>query len=69
MEILIIVVILALLISVWGLGSLFISAKENILRHTTWHTQKKQDMDHKLQALKEQQALYLEELKRLAEER
>ncbi len=65
MEMIIIVTIVALLLSIWGLGYTIISARNNIGRHEAWHIKKKQEMDHKLQTLRDKQDLYKAEIQRL----
>ncbi|GAU07862.1 hypothetical protein [Desulfoplanes formicivorans] len=64
MEMIIIVTIVAAMLSIWGLGYVFISARNNIGRHQAWHIKKKQEMDRKLQKLKDMQNLYETEIRK-----
>lgn len=64
MEMIVMVTIIAAILSVWGLGYVFISAKSNVNRHQAWHIRKKQEMDHKMQKLKDMQDLYTAEIRK-----
>jgi hypothetical protein len=65
MEVISIVTIIAALISVWGLGYTFISARNNLNRHEAWQAKKEQEMDIKLRGLQDQQDLYKTEISKL----
>ncbi|MGX9365241.1 hypothetical protein ACTVJH_04280 [Desulfoplanes sp. PS50] len=65
MDVIIIVTLIVALVSVWGLGYTFISARNNLGRHEAWHTKKKQEMDVKLQALQDKQDFYKTEIQKL----
>ena len=65
MEAIIIVTIIVALVSAWGLGYTFISARNNLGRHEAWYIKKKREMDVKLQALQDKQDFYKTEIHKL----
>ncbi|WP_462324046.1 hypothetical protein [Desulfoplanes sp.] len=66
MELIIIVTFIAALLSVWGLGYTFLSVRNNIARHEAWQIKKRQEMERKLQALKDKQSFYLANMEKSA---
>ncbi len=65
MEMLAIVTIIALIVSLWGLGYTFVSAKNNLGRHEEWHAKKTREINKKIQTLKDKQSHYQADIKKL----